>query len=202
MTFKADPSAKTFTISGTPAKAGNYIFTLTAIGNTETFTMKGSITVEGVVQLERVAHFSFDEVGATVVNHVEGEATAVGAPEAIEGKAAGAIRFNGTTDYLTQETYDLLQLGASDFTIEMLLRSNDDASYILHKGSISATEAEGATGCWIGFEYKGGNLKFGIDDNASKTDLTFPARHASTMNGTTSCSRAAPASSKHMSTEL
>ncbi|MCM1162853.1 MAG: LamG domain-containing protein [Muribaculaceae bacterium] len=172
VTLNADNSAKTFTISGTPTAEGNYSYKITATGEGGTTTVEGTITVSSNIDLERVAYFTFDQVGATVANQVQGEATVVGTPTATEGKKDGAIMLNGTTDYLTQDAYDKIQMGASDFTIEMLLKSDDDAAYIFHKGSTTSSDAPGATGNWIGFEYKSGNLKFAIDDDVNKTDLT------------------------------
>ncbi|MDE5749932.1 MAG: Por secretion system protein, partial [Duncaniella sp.] len=174
MTISKDTQAKTFTITGTPDKAGTYAFKLATSGGTgTTMILNGSITVIETSNLTRVAHYSFDQIGGeTVTNHVQGLATVHGAPTATEGKAAGAIQFNGTSDYLTQAAYDKIQLGSQSFSIELLFKSTDDAAYLLHKGSISATAAAGATGNWIGLEYKGGNLKFAIDDDVTKSEAT------------------------------
>lgn len=173
LTLNKDMEAKTFTISGTPEAVGTYKFKVGTVGGVGNMVMLTfNITVVETTELTRVAHFSFDQVGATVTNHVQGEATAHGTPSATEGKAAGAISFNGTTDYLTQATYDKLQMGSQSFTIEFLFNSMDDAAYMLHKGSTTANDAPGATGNWIGLEYKGGNLKFAVDDDAQKSEAT------------------------------
>ena len=170
-----DEAAKTFRLEGTPTAEGTYKIKIQSVGGTSTTTLNGSISVLGSIALTRVAHFSFDQVGATVTNHVEGEATATGSPVATEGKSNGAILFNGTTDYLTQPAYDKIQLGASDFTIELLFNSTDDAAYMLHKGSTVPEDAPGATGNWIGLEYKNGNLKFAVDDNENKSEASVGA---------------------------
>ncbi|MCM1521645.1 MAG: putative Ig domain-containing protein [Muribaculaceae bacterium] len=173
VSLNADNGSKTFTITGTPTAEGNFAYKLTATGEGGTTSVEGSFTVSAKIDLERVAHFSFDQIGSTVTNHVQGEAKVHGNPTAVEGKAAGAISLNGTTDYLTQEAYDKIQMGMSDFTIEFLMKSTDDAAYILHKGSTTSADAAGATGNWIGFEYKNGNLKFAIDDDAQKSEAAF-----------------------------
>ncbi|MDE6178555.1 MAG: putative Ig domain-containing protein, partial [Duncaniella sp.] len=173
LSLAKDMEAKTFTISGTPEAVGTYKFKVGTTGGVGSMVMRTfTITVVESVELTRVAHFSFDQVGATVTNHIQGEATAHGTPSAAEGKAAGAISFNGTTDYLTQAAYDKLQMGAQSFTIEFLFSSTDDAAYMLHKGSTTSADAPGATGNWIGLEYKGGNLKFAVDDDAQKSEAT------------------------------
>ena len=175
VTLSADASAQTFTITGTPTAVGNYKYTVATEGGEGTAKLEGTITVVEGSNLKQVAYYTFDQVGATVTNHVQGQATAVGNPTAAEGKVGQAIVLNGTTDYLTQEAYDKIQLGAQDFTIEMLLKSTDDAGYILHKGSISVDNAPGATGNWIGLEYKNGLLKFAIDDDVEKSEANCSA---------------------------
>ncbi len=176
VTMTSDNAAKTFVISGTPAKAGNFKFKLTLkSASGKTTSTEGTITVSEASDLTKVAYFTFDQIGETVANQIEGTAQAHGTPAATEGKVNGAIRLNGTTDYLTQAAYDKIQMGAQDFTIEMLFKSTDDAAYIMHKGSTTANDAPGATGNWIGLEYKNGNLKFAIDDDAQKSEASASA---------------------------
>ena len=57
----------------------------------------------------------------------------------------------------------------------MWFKSTDDAAYLLHKGSMAANAGTGATGKWFGIEFKGGNLKFAIDDNVAKSEASAPA---------------------------
>lgn len=173
LTFDADKAAKTFVISGTPAKTGNFKYRISLkSASGVTLNTDGTITVTEGSTLEKLAYFSFDQVGESVTNHVEGFAESHGTPTLTEGKVGGAILFNGSTDYLTQTAYDKIQMGAKDFTIEMLLKSTDDAAYILHKGSTTSGDAPGATGNWIGLEYKNGNFKFAVDDDATKSEAT------------------------------
>ncbi|MDE5749257.1 MAG: LamG domain-containing protein, partial [Duncaniella sp.] len=126
-----------------------------------------------VVVLTPRAYFSFDNPGATVTNHVSGQAVATGdAPESIVGKKGNAALFNGSNHY-TQEAYDAIQLGARDFTIEMWMKSADDAAYIFHKGSHAANATTGATGHWVGLELKNAVLYFAIDDDVTKSQTYF-----------------------------
>lgn len=173
--LKADAATQTFTIAGKPEAVGNYPFKVTTTGGEGEASIEGTITVTATVNLDRVAYFSFDEVGPSVTNHVEGTATATGTPKAAAGKVGGAIEFDGATSYLTQKAYDKIQLGAQDFTVEMLINSTDDAAYIFHKGSITADTKTGATGHWTGLELKNGNLKFAIDDNVTKSEVSAAA---------------------------
>lgn len=174
VTLSVDADAKTFTLSGTPAAEGKFEYTISTVGGENTATLTGTINVITTVNVDKIAHYSFDAVGATVTNHVSGEATAAGTPAAATGIAAGAITFNGSTDYLHQAAYSQIQLGSDDFTVEFLFNSTDDAAYIFHKGSISADDAPGATGNWIGLEYKNGALRFAVDDDATKSEVTTP----------------------------
>lgn len=68
--------------------------------------------------------------------------------------------------------YSQIQLGTEDFTVEFWMKSADDAAYIFHKGSITANAAAGATGKWVGLEYKNGLLKFAVDDNVTKSEAS------------------------------
>jgi hypothetical protein len=66
-------------------------------------------------------------------------------------------------------------LGDKDFTVELWLRSTDDAAYILHKGTLKANTATGDQGKWIGLEYKAGNLRFSVDDDVKKSEVVVSA---------------------------
>ncbi|MCM1071739.1 MAG: LamG domain-containing protein [[Clostridium] fimetarium] len=172
-----DAAAGTFTVSGTPTAAGKFSFKLIADGEDSQATLEGVITVTEPVVLDKVAYFPFEEInGGKVVNEVNGAATAKGAPSITEGQVGNALNFNGTADYLTQEAYPAIQLGEDDFTIETWFKSNDDAAYLFHKGSMAADAATGATGKWVGVEFKNGLLKFSVDDNETKSESNFEAK--------------------------
>ncbi|MCM1521093.1 MAG: LamG domain-containing protein [Muribaculaceae bacterium] len=166
-----DAASNTGTISGTPTAEGDYIITVTTGGSKDgdEATMQIKLKVNRVVMLTPLAYYSFDNPGATVTNHVKGEAVAKGtAPIAVDGKKGKAALLDGT-NYYTQDAYDEIQLGNRDFTIEFWMKSKDDAAYIFHKGSHSANASTGATGHWIGMELKNDVLYFAIDDDATKS---------------------------------
>ncbi len=171
----ADNTARTFVIEGTPAAAGKYKYSVATQGGTTDAFLTGTITVSEPVELKPLAAFTFDEFGATVPNLVEGAATVHGAPASADGISAAAIKLDGTADYLTQDAYPAMQLGRRDFTIEFWLNSTDDAAYIFHKGSMTASESAGTSGCWTGIEYKKGELRFAIDDNVAKSEAKVSA---------------------------
>lgn len=164
-----DKAAGTFSISGTPEAVGTYKFTVTTVGGEGSASVEGTITVTEPVVLTEVAHFTFDDMSATVPNLIQGTADVKGTPILAEGIYGKAISLNGTTDYLEQAAYSDIQMGYNDFTIEFWFNSTDDAAYIFHKGSINNKTA-GTTGHWIGIELKvdkngKSNLYFAIDDN-------------------------------------
>lgn len=63
------------------------------------------------------------------------------------------------------------------FAISMWLKSTagSSQSYLIHKGTFSADESTGGTGQWYGIEIKDGDLRFAIDDNKDKTQLSTSA---------------------------
>lgn len=181
VTLTQDAEALTWTISGTPTAVGTYSFTLTTTGGETTATLEGKITVRENVELTPLLYYPFDAVSTTTTNEVYGEATAVGSPTTTTGVTNNAAVLDGTSQYFIQEAYDSIQLGEKDFSIELWIQSTDDAAYILHKGSIAENSSTGATGKWVGLEYKSGNLKFAIDDNVTKSEASAAATDY--MNG-------------------
>ena len=175
VTLSQNTDSLTFSISGTPTAVGTYSFTVSTVGGETTATLEGKITVRENIELTQILYMPFDEIGDTTPNEVYGEATAVGSPTTVTGQSGNAAMLDGTSQYFIQEAYDSIQLGEKDFTIEMWLSSTDDAAYIIHKGSITADTSTGATGKWVGLEYKNGNLKFAIDDNATKSEASAAA---------------------------
>lgn len=153
-------------------------------GTLDEFTIyRGAMPAEKVAERyqtmgKELAYYPLDEVGETTPNQVFGEATAGETiPAAVAGVKGGAASF-GNGSYYKQEAYDAMQLGDTSFTAEMWINSTDDDAYIFFKGSHSANESLGTTGCWIGLERKNGYLCFSIDDNVTKTDCKLADANA------------------------
>lgn len=87
---------------------------------------------------------------------------------------------------MEQASYDDLQLGTKDFSVELWFRSDGGTGvdwYLFHKGSHTKNASTGATGKWMGLQYKNGNLTFGIDDDVTKPIWTFLLPSISMANG-------------------
>ena len=171
-----------FTIEGTPQATGTYAYTIESVGGLTVATLSGSIKVKAPVVLNELAYFSFDETtGISAVNSVYGKAEAVGfVPTWINGIRQQALELPATpaTRRMEQPSYDQLRLGTGDFSVELWFRSNGGDGvdwYLFHKGSHAKNASTGATGKWVGLQYKNGNLTFGIDDDVTKSNLDIPA---------------------------
>lgn len=176
VTLDFNDNTGVFTISGTPTEIGTYDVTLVAAGeeNAET-RLELTINVVAKVNLVPLARYRFETLGETTPNEIEGEATVTGSSATlVKGVEGNALSLAGGT-YLKQKAYDKIQLGDRDFTIELWFKSTTSAAYMLHKGSLGANSSTGATGNWVGIEYKNGNLRFAIDDDKQKSEASAAA---------------------------
>lgn len=158
-------------VTGTPDEEGEYTFTITTTGSADGNEGKLEISIVARRSQEAtlMASYSFENVGATTPNGIHGEATAKnGTGESTDGISGNALHLNGKNYYI-QEAYDELDFGDDSFTLELWIRSTDNAAYIFHKGSLAAYEPKGDTGNWVGIEVKNDAFKFAIDDDKIKT---------------------------------
>lgn len=174
-----DPVTLTGKISGTPVAEDEYTFTLTTTGaaNDNNGYVEGVLKVRRSTNLNLIAQFEFEKAGETTVNNIHGAAAVNGTDATVvEGKKGNALSLGGNS-YLTQEGYEALNFGVRDFSIEMWLKSADDAAYIFQKGTITGEHepggVEGATGNWTGLELKKGELRFAVDDGAKKSEVKW-----------------------------
>lgn len=178
VTMEFDKSALTGKITGTPAEEGEYTFTLTTLGAEDGNDgySEGTIKVRRNTNLKLAAQFEFEKAGETTVNNIYGTAKVEGTDASVvEGKKGNALSLGGNS-YLSQEGYEFLDFGKKDFTIEMWLKSADDAAYIFQKGTMKGEHEggpAGATGNWAGIEYKSGELRFAVDDGTKKSEYKW-----------------------------
>jgi hypothetical protein len=64
----------------------------------------------------------------------------------------------------------------------MIPSSSSTSLYVLCKGSITANASTGATGKRFNVEIKGGQLRYAIDDNVTKKEITSPIANYFTNN--------------------
>lgn len=171
-----------FTIEGTPKAAGSYSYTVETVDGLNVATLSGTIKVAAPVILKELAYYPFDETtGTSAINTVYGKADAVGfTPSWITGISRQALELPASpaNRRMEQASYNDLQLGTKNFTVELWFRSNggDGADwYLVHKGTHAKNSTTGATGKWMGLQYKNSNLTFGIDDDVTKSNLDIPA---------------------------
>ena len=124
-----------------------------------------------------ILYFPMDEMGATTPNLAHGEATATAGIASVQGVKAGAAEFDNA-EYFTQPVYDAINVGESDFTAELWVKSTDDNGYLFCIGTHNTTNVAGGTGNWIGLERKDGFMTFTIDDNVTKTDCKLDDANA------------------------
>ncbi len=169
-------SGNTITISGTPTAVGKSTITLTTVVAENVDATSMSITIEVISgELELIAQYKFEN---SLLNSVTNEnaAAANGYVETyVAGKSGKAASFDGT-GYISQAHYNKLALGQKSFTIAMWINStltSADDAYLFHSGSTTKDATTGATGKWVGIEFKTGKLYFAIDDDVTKTQATL-----------------------------
>ena len=172
----------TFTIDGTGNEVGVYNYTVTSTGNEEPAVLNGTITVIEPVILQEVAYYAFDETtGSSAYNAVYGEASATNfTPTWAQGVKDNAIELPGTpeTRRMEQASYTQFAMGTKPFTIECWFKSNGGTGvdwYLFHKGSHKKDTSTGASGKWIGLQYKNDRLTFAIDDDVTKSNVDVSA---------------------------
>ena len=178
----------TFTIAGVGSTVGTYNYTVSTTGNEDAASLSGTITIIEPVMLEQVAYYAFDEsTGNSAYNAVYGEATANSfQPTWAQGVKGNAIELPSTPDIrrMEQPSYSQFAMGTKPFTIECWFKSNGGTSvdwYLFHKGSHKKDTSTGATGKWIGLQYKNEKLVFAIDDDVTKSNVDIAG--ASYFNG-------------------
>ena len=180
ITVDIDAAQSSVTISGIPEEVGTFEYSIDTHGGTTDISLPGTITVRKQTVLTEVAVFHFDETsGTTAQNKISGEAAAHDlTPTWTNGVKGNAISFPGIRGYMAQSHYDALNMSTGSFSIALWFKSAGADNidwYLFHKGSHTANASIGATGKWIGIQYKNNNLTFGIDDNVTKTNLDVAA---------------------------
>ncbi len=164
LTLDFNKNTLTGTISGVPAKEGEFNYTLSTTGNpnNDNITLEGTIKVVHSLELTALAQYAFEVAGTTTPNKVYGTATVNGTSSLAQGKKGNAFAFDGNTT-ITQPGYEPFNLGFKDFTIEAWISSTDNDATLLKKGNSTT----------LGLN--NGELCFTINDGAESTTVKTAA---------------------------
>lgn len=102
----------------------------------------------------------------------------------VEGINGDALEFDGYDDRVVIENYGLIDFSTGSLTISLWAKVNsysEESAYLLSKGAFTSDSETGTNGAWYGFELKGDQLRFAIDDNENKSLIA--ANGASGMLG-------------------
>ena len=140
-----------------------------------------SFTVRPEITPAQVAYWKMDETEGTKASN-EGDPSLDGTlfnmdpPPWTQGILDGALRFDGTDDYIKVLHSGIVDFGRESFSISAWLRAEPltgTSMYLIHKGSMEADEGAGTNGKWYGIEIKNNELRFAIDDNSVKSQATL-----------------------------
>ncbi|WP_434036525.1 LamG-like jellyroll fold domain-containing protein [Formosa sp. 4Alg 33] len=171
----------------------NYYWRVDAINDKG--TTPGEVWTFKVLTPEHLGHWPFKEVAGEGMqiadvsryeNHGKLDPDFDNAEVRVAGKTNQAIDFATSLDskYMVNiPNQNQLLFDNSSFTISfwmkadpsLLPQSSSESMYILCKGSFTKNETTGATGKRFNVEVKGDVLRFAIDDNATKKELSTTA---------------------------
>ncbi len=163
------------TISGKTEEDGVFAYTITASGDPKTVEGTSLTGVISTAQLSLIAHFAFDESLLNEVTATEATATDL-TTEYVYGMHGKALSMTGSgASRVAMSHYDKFTLSTISFTIGLWIKSTmpQEGAYIFHSGSTTKNTSTGASGKWVGIEYKSGKLYFAIDDDVTKTQAAI-----------------------------
>lgn len=146
------------------------------------------------VPKEIVGYWSFDEApsdgaqiadGSNYANHGVLDVSYDNASVRVAGKENNAIDFStapSETFIVNIPNQDQIYLNNSSFSISLwmkaplnLMPTGSNSAYLLCKGSFTVNSSTGSTGKRYNIEFKDSQLRFAIDDNSTKKELSTGA---------------------------
>lgn len=135
-----------------------------------------------------VGHWTFDnDIDSLIVDdNFQSDGMAIDTVEHVEGYAGEAISFQNLSDtsYIKVADSDLVNLDSSSFSISAIVKFDVNANagsefQVVFKGGTAhqtiVGKGDGVTwetfGKWFTLAFKGGELRFAIDDDSNKTQL-------------------------------
>ncbi|MGS2741267.1 LamG-like jellyroll fold domain-containing protein [Sinomicrobium sp. M5D2P17] len=97
----------------------------------------------------------------------------------VEGKVNKAVNLvsGETTSHIRIPHEDHLYPARQSFSISLWMKATapTESAYLVHKGTFAKDETTGATGKWYGIEIKEGDIRFAVDDDITKTQVSADA---------------------------
>ncbi len=130
-----------------------------------------------------LAYWSFDAIAADSLKESSkygstGKLSSLRGSVLTNGKLNNAITFSGAsaTTHIAVASAQQLNMAQSSFSVVFWMKNSDytTPAYVFHKGSFEAG-ANGRTGKWYGLELKDNNIRFGVDDNVIKSEVSADA---------------------------
>jgi hypothetical protein len=180
------PNTTTYTDEGL-ASGQLYSYRLQAVSETETSAYSSPLHIitrdvpTAPNQNELAAYWNFNASSGTLVEDMSvynnhGELVDAEGAEWIAGKQNNAIDFSGmgTSGHILVPHNESLAFGYSSFTVSFWMRApaETDGAYLFHKGSFTKSIGAGTSGKWYGLELKDGAIRFAVDDNNTKSEVS------------------------------
>ncbi len=93
-----------------------------------------------------------------------------------QGISGNAIDFSGVAaeDHIEIPAGDQLKFDDNSFSVSVWIKGSTDAlpAYIFHKGTFARNTTTGATGKWFGLELKDELIRFAVDDDVTKSEVS------------------------------
>ncbi|MBN1302430.1 MAG: T9SS type A sorting domain-containing protein [Melioribacteraceae bacterium] len=172
----------TFFISDSLEKGKRYYWRIDEVndhGTTEGEVW--SFTVTRDLPDARIAWWKLDESEGSAIADNGGfgnVGTMVNMPVSpfVQGISDNALLFDGIDDRVIVPNSGLYDFSNEGFTISIWVKVSkysDNSMYLLSKGSFAPDESQLTNGNWYGFELKGDELRFSIDDNINKSSAVI-----------------------------
>ncbi len=128
-----------------------------------------------------VAYWGFNATGGVAVEDLSvydnhGEIAEGANTTWVAGHRSNALDFSGagTATHVLVPHAEQLNFDVNAFSISLWLKWEEETNqaYLLHKGSFVENTGAGTSGKWYGLELKDGIIRFAVDDNQSKSEVS------------------------------
>lgn len=180
------PNTTSYTDEGL-APGQLYSYRLQAVSETESSAYSSALSVltrdiPSVPNLNELAAYwnfnagsgTFVEDMSVYINH--GDLIDAQGAEWVAGKQNSAIDFSGmgTSGHILVPHNEAIDFGYSSFTVSFWMKATaeTDGAYLFHKGSFNRSVGANTSGKWYGLELKDGIIRFAVDDNLTKSEVS------------------------------